>query len=242
MNTILDIIIVAIAALTIYFSYKNGFVKTLLSASAFLIAVIITITLSTPVKNAFMKTSAADDVRERVETTIETILTNNEAKNNEDIVTLLEKDSGVDDFFEILDDAGIERDVLKEKVSEWGNEVGVDLKSKLIAYISDPIVNALITACVVCVLFFGSLIILKIVTYILDKVFKLPVLKTANKLFGVVLGVILALVRIYLFVLLVKLLLPYGQALDISFLASINPDSTLLFRIFYDLNIFNFLI
>lgn len=242
MNAILDIIIVAIAAATIYFSVKNGFVKTLLSASAFLIAVIITVTLSSPIKNAFMETSAADDVRERVETTVENILTNNEAESNEEIISLLNENSGADDFFEVLDEAGIKREVLQEKVNEWKNETGVDLKEKLISYISDPIVNALITTCVVCLLFFGSLIILKIATYILDKVCKLPVLKTANKLFGVILGIILALVRVYLFVILVKILLPYGQTLDIGMFTAINPDKTLLFRLFYDLNIFDFLI
>jgi len=242
MNAILDIIILAIAALTIYFAVKNGFVKTLLSASAFLIAVVITVTLFTPVKNAFMGTSAADKVRDRVESTIENILTNNEVENDDEINALLDKKSGADDFFKVLDDAGIKREVLKAKVDEWKSEAGVNLKEKLVSYIADPIVNALVTATIVAILFFGSLIIIKIVTYILDKVCRLPVLKTANKLLGIILGVLLALVRIYLFCILVKILLPYGLALDIGIFGAINPDNTLLFKLFYNFNIFGFLL
>jgi hypothetical protein len=82
---------------------------------------------------------------------------------------------------------------------------------------------------------------LKIAAYILDKVCKLPILKTANKLLGVLMGVVLALVRIYLFVILMKILIPNGDALGIEMLSDINPDKTLLFKLFYDFNIFQFL-
>ena len=242
MNAILDIIIVVIASLTIYFAARNGFVKTLLSASSFLIALVITVTLFSPVKNAFMETSAGNSIREHVETALDSIMSENNADNSADIDALLEKESGADGFFEILDNAGIKREDLQKRIDEWKTEEGADLKEKLIDYIAAPIVNALITALVVCLLFFGSLILLKIVTCILDKILKLPVLKTANTLLGVILGIILALVRIYLFVALVKILLPYGQTLDIGAFDAINTEKTLLFKLFYDFNIFNFLV
>lgn len=242
MNALLDIIIIAIAALTIYFSVKNGFIKTLLSASSFLIAIIITVALLAPVKNAFMETSGADALRERVRISIEDILTSNNVENSEEVDTFLASGSSNQELYNILDKVGLEREELQQKVSEWKKETGADLKQKLIAYISDPIVDALVTVCVICLLFFGSLIILKIATYILDKVCRLPVLKTANKLLGVILGVVLAFVRIYLFCLLIKILLPYGEALDISALTAIHPESTLLFKWFYNFNIFNFLL
>ncbi|PKM62812.1 MAG: hypothetical protein CVU97_03485 [Firmicutes bacterium HGW-Firmicutes-21] len=238
MNAILDIIIVIIAVVTIYFAVKNGFVKTLLSASSFLLAVIITVVLLSPVKTAFMNTSAADNLRTRVESSIDEILVKN---GIEDVEQLVEKDSP-SDFTQLLNKVGIGENELSTQFKQWKTEAGVDLRERLIDYLAEPEVNTVVTVAAVALLFFGSLILLKIATYVLDKVFTLPVLKTANKLLGVLLGVLLAIVRIYLFCIIIKLLLPYGQTLDIGMLSAINPEGTLLFRLFYDFNIFSFLL
>ena len=238
MNAILDIIIVIIAVVTIYFAVKNGFVKTLLSASSFLLAVIITVVLLSPVKTAFMNTSAADNLRTRVESSIDEILVKN---GIEDVEQLVEKDSP-SDFTQLLNKVGIGENELSTQFKQWKTEAGVDLRERLIDYLAEPVVNTVVTVAAVALLFFGSLILLKIATYVLDKVFTLPVLKTANKLLGVLLGVLLAIVRIYLFCIIIKLLLPYGQTLDIGMLSAINPEGTLLFRLFYDFNIFSFLL
>lgn len=240
MNAVLDIIIVIIAALTIYFAYKRGFIRTVLSASSFLIAIVLTVLLLSPVKNALMQSSLADDVRARVKTEINGIIESQGVKNVED---LADKDSKVGEFTAILDKIGLSKDDLKVKLNEWKaeNDVQDSLKEKLIDYISAPVTDAIVTVAAIVLIFFGSLILLKITAYILDKVCKLPIIKTANKLLGVAMGVVLALVRIYLFVILVKMLLPNGNALGIDMLTSINPDKTLLFKLFYDFNIFQFL-
>ena len=239
MNAVLDIIVVIIAFVTIYFAVKNGFVKTLLSASSFLIALILTVALLSPVKNAFLQSSFGEGVRDRVESSIEEMLVKN---GIEDVEQLLEEDGKANDFARLLDKAGIGDKELDEKITQWKTETGADLRERLIDYIADPVVNALVTVAAVALLFFGSLILLKITAYVLDKACRLPVLKTANKLLGLLLGILLALVRIYLFCVLVRLLLPYGQALDIGILSAINPEKTLLFRLFYEFNIFSFLL
>lgn len=238
MDAILDIIIVLIAFLTIYFAFRNGFVKTLLSASSFFIAIVITVLLLSPVKTAFMDTSLAEGVRDRIETEIDSILVKN---GFEDVEELIQPDTEANEFLNILDKVGIEKDQLQTEFNEWKTDAGVDLKEKLIDFIAEPVVNAIVTVAAIVLLFFGSMILLKIVAYVLDKICKLPVLKTANKLLGLLLGILLALVRIYLFCIIVKLLLPYGQALDIEVLTKINPGNTLLFKLFYDINIFNLL-
>jgi uncharacterized membrane protein required for colicin V production len=240
MNAILDIIIVIIAALTIYFAYKRGFIRTLLSASSFLIAIVLTVLLLSPVKAALMNTSLADNVRDRVEIEINGIITRNGIKDVEELVG---KDAKSNEFTDILDKIGIEKEDLNAKINEWKADNGVQtsLKERLIDYIADPVVDTIITVAAIVLIFFGSIILLKITAYILDKVCKLPILRTANKLLGVLMGIVLALVRIYLFVIIIKLMVPNGNALGIGILTDINPDKTLLFKLFYDFNIFNFL-
>lgn len=240
MNAILDIIIVIIASLTIYFAYKRGFIKTLLSASSFLIAIVLTVLLLSPVKSALMSSSLAEDVRSRVETEINDIISSNGIK---DVEELTGKDSKISEFTTMLEKIGLSQEDLNDKFKEWKADsvTQTSLKEKLVDYIADPVVDAIITVAAIILIFFGSIILLKITAYVLDKVCKLPILRTANKLLGVLMGVVLALVRIYLFVILVKLLIPNGNALGIEMLADINPDKTLLFKLFYDFNIFQFL-
>ena len=240
MNAVLDIIIVIIAALTVYFAYKRGFIKTVLSASSFLISIVLTVLLLSPVKNALMQSSLADNVRARVENEINEIIDARGAKNVE---VLAEKDADTSEFATMLEKIGLSQDDLRVKFNEWKaeNDVQERLKENLIKYISDPVVDAIVTVVSIALIFFGSIILLKITSYVLDKVSKLPILKTANKLLGVAMGVVLAIVRIYLFVILVKLLIPNGNALGIDMLTSINPEKTLLFKLFYDFNIFQFL-
>lgn len=247
MNAILDIIIVTIAASTIYFAVKNGFIKTLLSASAFFIAVIITISLTNPLKNAFMSSSAADSIRDRVETTISGVFEEKEdaitknTENNFQIDAVFSDKGGMNELFGVLEKFGVDKNELKSQVNKWKAEKGVDLKQKLVEYIADPIVNAIASIIIISLLFFGSLILLKITAYVLNKLCMLPVLKTANKLLGLILGILLALIRIYFFCIITKAFIPYGQTLDIGWLAAIDPEKTLIFKLFYEYNVFSFL-
>lgn len=248
MSSILDIIILFIAGITIYFSVKNGFIKTVLSASAFLIAALITITLTSTVKNAYLQSPSSDKLREKVSVSLEKAIDSAGKENTGDpdskfdAEKVIEEDGEKDEFFSVLEKFGVDRNDLKNKITEWKKDAGTDVKKMIISYITEPVTRAIVTAAVIAILFFGSLLILKIVAFVLDKVCKLPVLKTANKLLGLLLGIILAIVRVYLFCFIIKMIIPYGHTFDIGLLTALNPENTLLFKLFYNFNLFNFLL
>ena len=62
--------------------------------------------------------------------------------------------------------------------------------------------------------------------------------QAADNFLGVLLGVILAAVRVYLFVALVNLLLPYGTQLGWTFFSQLDAGSTILFSWFCEHNLF----
>ena len=74
MNWILDIICIAIITLTIAFAVRNGFVKTLVSAASFLIAVIITFCFASQLSDALRSTPVADRIRESTREKIEDLV------------------------------------------------------------------------------------------------------------------------------------------------------------------------
>ena len=87
-------------------------------------------------------------------------------------------------------------------------------------------------------LYIGTSLVLKILTYLLHRLTDLPVLRQANKALGLVAGVVLAVLRIYLFCAAVRLLIPCAETLEISLISSIRPENTFLFRLFYENNLF----
>ena len=73
MSWTLDIIIILIVSLTVYFAAKNGFVKTAISASSFIIAILLTAILTTPVAEAIKASPLSVTVRNATEDRIEGI-------------------------------------------------------------------------------------------------------------------------------------------------------------------------
>ena len=97
-----------------------------------------------------------------------------------------------DAFRQIIDryDADEERltDALPDEPE--AEEEDVHLLSELIA---EPVARAISGVLAFLALFVGSVIVLKLLTWILDLIFQLPVLKTANSMLGFLFGVLSAL-------------------------------------------------
>lgn len=89
-------------------------------------------------------------------------------------------------------------------------------------------------------LYLGSVLVLRLAAYLLDKLTDLPILRQANKLLGLAAGVVLALLRVWLFCAVVRLLLPCADTLGLDFVSRIDPSATFLFKFFYENNFFNF--
>lgn len=233
MSAILDIIIIAIIALTIFLAAKRGFIRTLLGSASVIIAIVVSLLLLDPVKELFVNSSIAQDSRESIADTLAGFVSS-DSENYDP--KLLENNSS---FTSMLSVFGIDEQEIQEKWNEWRHENTEKLRAEIEKYISDLVVNAVATFLAFIVLFFGALIILKLATFLLDRFCHLPILKQANTFLGVVLGVIMAIIQVYLFVALVNTLLPFGSQLGWSFFKDLSADDTLLFRWFCDHNLFN---
>jgi hypothetical protein len=77
--------------------------------------------------------------------------------------------------------------------------------------------------------------------FFLDKLAKLPLLRTVNKTFGIALGVLLAIFRVLLFCFIVKILIEVGEFIGNDFLASLNSGDSGIFNWFANNNFFSLL-
>ena len=237
MSWILDICILLILGLTIFFAVKNGFVKTALSTLSFALAVLITACLLNPVRNAFMKTQLAENITAETQNSINDYIKENRFSGVKELI-----DKKPEEFRALLSAVGIEISDIEEwyetEVKDSDEAQLRDLSRK----IAEPAVYAVVTLVSVIVIYICARLVLLILTKILDAVAKLPVLKTANRVLGLLLGIVLAVVRISLFCLIIRVLVDNSEFIGWDFLTAIDTENTLLFRLFEKINIFSFLL
>ena len=233
MSWTLDIIIILIVSLTVYFAAKNGFVKTAISASSFIIAIVLTAAFATPVAEVIKESPLSVTVRNATEDRIEGIL----LEGSYEISSLLEGES--EEFNKLLAVARIDKDDLMEKYMSMDPD---KVAYNLAVEISNPIIDTVAIIVAIIIIYIGTQIILSVVSFILDKVCRLPVLKSCNKLLGIVVGVVLALLRACLFCFVIKILMENADFLGSSFIAELAPEKTLLFKTFSEIDIFSFFI
>ena len=232
MSAILDILIIVIIALSIFFAAKRGFIRTLLGGTSFLIAVAVALAFINPVRDYLGNSSVADKARASLSDTLAGFVSSDSESYDP---KLLEDNSA---FMNMISVFGIDTEEIREKWQEWRTENTEKRRVDLEEYVSKPVVHAVATVVAFLVLFLGSLLILQLALFLLDRFFRLPVLRQANTFLGVLLGVILAAVRVYLFVALVNLLLPYGIQLGWTFFSQLDAGSTILFSWFCEHNLF----
>ena len=247
MTFLLDLVIIAICALTVYFAYKNGFVKTAVSAVSFILAIILTVTFATPLAEYIKSTELASEVKVSVSEAIRDSLpqqTEGEADiKREDIEKYL------DEHPEIFDRLPEFVDFNKETLLEWydeatesGNDLRQSASETLAEKSAEKIIDIVSKLLAVIILFIGAQIILSIIAFILNRIVELPVLRTANKGLGIALGVILAVLRIALFCFVMNLLIGNAEYLNSEFINGLQPENTFFFKLFSNIDIFSFFI
>lgn len=243
MNIILDVIVVIIAVLSIVIAAKKGFFRTLLSGTAFLLSLVLTIALVSPVRTALIKTSiyegAKQSITEWINDTAMRAVQNAEEGASD---TLTQATAGNEDFASILSSLGIDLEAIKEQITQNSSE-GVEASVKAFAEdIGSKVAMALVSFIAALLLFVVLYVIIQLISKFIESVIKkFPVLKVADGVLGSVLGAIFGLVRIFAFVSLMHLAMPYLQASSNEFIAAVSPQNTLLFNIFYNINLFAFL-
>lgn len=232
MSFLLDLVIIAIIAITVYFAAKNGFVKTSISALSFIVSIALTAAFATPLEHALMNAPFA----ETVETSV-TDMVKDSILDEEGLRKFVNGES--EGLNALLSLAGVE----KSDFVDWYNSEntsGEDVLTRAAEFISKPIVTLLAKLAAIIILFIGTQILLAIASFFLNKLANLPILRTANKGLGILLGCVLALFRILMFCFAMNLLIENADFLNSDFLMSLDPQSTFLYKLFSGIDMFAF--
>lgn len=224
MFNIADIIVIAIILITTFIGYKKGFVKTGFGMLSFFIAIALTFMFYKPVMSLIKeKTNFENWLYEY----LYSMNLDEKADNNLDSGdTEIKLESG-ESYLEklpqsIVDMIGIED--IKENVKVTVTEKIVEFALKLLSII---------------IVYIASKLILMILVVVLDSIAKLPILKQFNELFGLILGFVLGMIRVYVVCIIVTLIsaMPIAQGIPSiignSLIAHIFYDNNLLLKILF---------
>lgn len=183
MFLVIDIILVAVFALFVYTAMKKGFMLSLLEFLAVIISFVLAYSLSPVVAEAAYDGFVEKQLVESVEDKIDENFSLEET--GEQTEQLLD---AIPDYMVVFAESfgisvnDIKHDLAKEDLS---NE---NLATELVENIAQPVAIGALTVVSFLILAVVLQIILKVLARLISGVFKLPVIGSANKILGAILG------------------------------------------------------
>ena len=207
MGIILDVIIVAIIALNVYFCYKKGLVNLAVGLIAVVAAIILSVIFYKPVTDIVVENTNFDESIE--EMIVETFAP-----------------EGVD--------AGQVRyvGILSYLETEVGNAIN-ETKTEVVHETAGAMAEKIINLIVFIVIFTVVRVALFALTFVADAITSLPILKQLDDVGGILYGLVKALLIIYLLLAIVSLIVSFTASTEISNVIA----SSYITKFFYDNNV-----
>ena len=175
MGIILDIVLLAIFALSVFVGYKKGLIGVVFNLCAFLVSLVLTWILFTPVSNMIIKNTQIDDNIKNVIIEKGVIVVENNHKENED------EDNQINKY-------------IQEYVSKPIKNTANNAVEETATIISQKVV----AIGVAIGLFIVIRIVLIFLKFIAEGIANLPIIKQCNKAGGTLYGVIRGLFIVYI--------------------------------------------
>lgn len=219
MNFLVDIIILAIIALSIFIGYKRGLIKCAINVLSFFVAILVVILLTTPISNLIIKNTKIDD-------NIKTAISENLNLGDVDKENL-KLDENNSNSPEVV------REHINKMMSDLTSNATNDIADTLAENISVMIINIAVAI----ILFIGTKFALMFVKVLADIVGKIPLIKQFNKAGGIIYGIASGIVRVYLILAIISIIVPLLadssmiQAINGSMIGSAMYNNNILLKI-----------
>ncbi|MBR2848479.1 MAG: CvpA family protein [Clostridia bacterium] len=236
MNFIFDGLLLTVCLISIVMGVKRGFIKSVMGICTLIAALFVAFAFTPTVAVHIENVPFVREIAENITDTIQSL-----SKNDGGTFDLLRLFRDMPEAFrQILERYGADISKLVDAVTPSADADAAAVLD-LATLIAEPVVNAITGVIAFLLLFIGSVIVLKILTWLLDLIFKLPVLKGANKFFGFVIGCFNALVWMWI--------LSALSVIFISAMSSVSPEffnpqlieNTVILKFFADDNFGNIL-
>lgn len=176
MGIVVDIIIVAILILCILYGYKKGLIKVATKLLATVIAIVVTLILYIPISNLIINATSIDE-------SIQNVIYENVSKN----ITTKNSDNSNENYLQTIQGQLVE-----------------DAKNNILPETSRKLAINIIHIGVMILLFVALKIGISLIKVLTDKISKLPIIKQFDKVGGVIYGLLIGFVIIFVSLAIIK--------------------------------------
>ena len=207
---IIDIIIIALIALGVFFGYKKGLVGILIGVASLILSIIFAFVLQGPVSEYLYSTPVGTSIESKVTEFVNDTLS---SENNENVDSEDNTKKENDFFSKVIQDATNSEDTVKEA------------SKNITMFILKGIT------------FIGIFILVRIICYILQMilniVFDLPILHSVNKFGGMAINLVATLLKLWILLAAIQLI---SSVVAIDFITNLINQSYLT-KLLYENNI-----
>lgn len=218
MSIIIDLIIVGIIALCVFFGYKKGLTKCVIKILSFIIAVVVAAILFKPVSNFVIDNTQIDE-------TIKAAVVN------------VAKDD-VEEQGEVKEDSNLPQ-AMVDYINKTIENAVDEAKNTALDVAANAIANIAINIGVALLLFIVTRVALIFVSAIADFITDLPIIKQFDKAGGIAYGLLKSFIIIFVVLALISVISPMIEqtgiivAINKSFIGSILYNNNILLKIVF---------
>ena len=213
MGIIIDIVVIAILALSIFLGYKRGLIKVIFNLCAFLVALILTFILYKPVASFVIEnTDLYDNIKQ-------VVLDNGITEKKENVT---DNNAGVDKYIE-----------------KYTYNAITEAKNDVVKSAADTIALNAVNVLVSIGLFIVIRILLIFAKFLVEALAELPIVKQFNELGGALYGAITGLIAIYVILAIVFFVVSINgfeyinEAIDMSIITKYLYGNNIILNIFF---------
>ena len=225
MEFIVDLVIIAIIVASAVIGFKKGIIRTFFGFFSVIAALICAFFLAPHAGDIIKETSVYEKMSAGVTEIIGGYLDGG-TENIESQLQEFSQSSLSDTLSRLGFDFEAEADAYIAKLNEAGSNYAVSITDTVLSFLA-TMLGALIS-------FILSLIVIKLLGVILDKVFKLPLFKVINKAGGAIVGAVLGIIIAYIFCMALEIILPYIPENPIVYMGM--AENTYLYKYFVSFN------
>ena len=230
MSLFLDLLVIIFMVLAVVGGYKSGFFKSLMNLVTGVVSLLLAYTFSPALavffKEKFFLDKIASGIADTFASGSKTSLDAAQAAVY-DLSRLLENPQ----FTKILERYGADVESITNFLRE-NTAIGYDGVEDIAKTVADPIATTVSTVCAFVLIFICAVIALKVFTLIVGALFKLPILKSADKALGLVFGVITALFIAWVVSLAAELAIEVMVAVAPSIVSENTFNNTFIIKFF----------
>lgn len=231
MSLIIDLIIIAAAAAAIYLGVSKGFIKSVMQFASLLAALIAVFAFTAPVSDLLYDTFVEQKVSGITEEALMGIISAGEEK--------LQLDKIIADRPEALSEITERFSVNLDDIVSYYSEnlrslTQPDAVDKLAGSIAEPTARAISSVAAAILIFVTTLLVLALVTFILDAICRLPVLKRLNTFLGFFFGLGSAVVTAWVIANVSVGLISALEAINGDLFNQSVIDGSFILRFFYN--------